>query len=190
MTTTSVNGRRAHQTPCQYKISGRCCKNVDLSSILCRNCTKDLSDDQKEIEEEMVAEKPSRGKDKNKGKNKGKSKESVKPKKSSSVVPLKKRGGKYKNNILLGIVKENFPSSSVAWKFVAQEYFESSSEISLRDYADVKRYFIQKMCKNNKKTTGEAELDPLTKKRSCQVMSLSERIVMVYSYYEINDHHR
>jgi hypothetical protein len=50
MTTTLANGRRTrtHQTLCPYKISGRCCKNVDLSLILCRNCTKDLSDEQQE----------------------------------------------------------------------------------------------------------------------------------------------
>jgi hypothetical protein len=50
--TSDGQGGRVNRKNCPYKISGKCCKNVILSSILCNNCTREKSGDQEESEED------------------------------------------------------------------------------------------------------------------------------------------
>ena len=62
----------------------------------------------------------------------------------------------YKNHILLEIIKGIEPAGRVDWERVAVRYQENSNEAVLRDYQDIKRHFIQKMCNSQKKVTGES----------------------------------
>ena len=62
----------------------------------------------------------------------------------------------YKSNILLEVIRGVEPASKIGWERLALEYKEKSQEGVLRDYQNIKRHFIQKMCNSNKKITGEA----------------------------------
>ena len=67
-----------------------------------------------------------------------------------------RRTPNYKSRILLEVIRGVEPASKIGWERVAIEYKERSQEAVLRDYQDIKRYFIQKMCNSNKKITGES----------------------------------
>jgi hypothetical protein len=77
-------------------------------------------------------------------------------------MPPKIAGGRgrgvpnYKKDVLMNIIADILPTGALAWQRVAERYRISSSENIDRDPADIKIFFIQKLCNNNKKPTGEA----------------------------------
>ena len=66
----------------------------------------------------------------------------------------------YKAKILLDIVDRLEPIGSAQWMDVADRYKVDSGEGSLRDWQDLKRYFVEKLCDKNKKPTGESAPKP------------------------------
>jgi hypothetical protein len=75
-------------------------------------------------------------------------------------MPPKIAGGRgrgvpnYKKDILMNIIADILPTGALAWQRVAERYRISSSENIDREY--IKRFFIQKLCNNNKKPNREA----------------------------------
>ena len=65
----------------------------------------------------------------------------------------------YQKDILLNIISDLLPTGALAWQRVAERYRAGSGENSDREPADLKRFFVQKVCNNNKKPTGEASGD-------------------------------
>jgi hypothetical protein len=63
------------------------------------------------------------------------------------------KNAKYNDSKLLSLIKNYLPSGSEDWKRIAMEYQNVTKEDKLRDYSDVKRYFIEKLCNKNKKGT-------------------------------------
>ena len=45
------------------------------------------------------------------------------------------------------------------WETVTSEYWKQSCESNKRDPAEIKKYFITKLCNNNKKPTGKSTPD-------------------------------
>lgn len=66
----------------------------------------------------------------------------------------------YKAKILLNIVDRLEPIGSAQWMEVADKYKVDSGEGDLRDWQDLKRYFVEKLCDKNKKPTGESAPKP------------------------------
>ena len=62
----------------------------------------------------------------------------------------------YKKKILLEVVQDILPNGSYAWEQVAVAYKEKSGESEVRDKADVKRHWVEKMCNKFKKPTGQS----------------------------------
>ena len=62
----------------------------------------------------------------------------------------------YIKGLVLKLYKEMLPSNAVSWAALSRQYQVESEEIVARDPADIKRFFIQKLCNSNKKPTGEA----------------------------------
>jgi hypothetical protein len=78
-------------------------------------------------------------------------------KRARKVTVGRKAGAKkYNDDILLNIIEGIRPISAKDWERIASAYKDSTNESVLREYAVVKRYFIEKLCNNNKKPTGEA----------------------------------
>jgi hypothetical protein len=68
----------------------------------------------------------------------------------------------YKKDIVLNIVAAYEPVGMEEWTQVARDYRVMAKETIDRDPADVRRYFIEKLCNKNKKPTGVAAPDPIT----------------------------
>ena len=66
----------------------------------------------------------------------------------------------YKAKILLDVVDFVLPIGSVQWQEVAQRYKAESGDADLRDWQDLKRYFVEKLCDKNRKPTGESAPKP------------------------------
>lgn len=66
----------------------------------------------------------------------------------------------YKKEIFLNVVSDVLPSGANEWQIVAERYQMASGEIIVREGADVKRYFIENCCNNNKKPTGRSSPPP------------------------------
>ena len=62
----------------------------------------------------------------------------------------------YQNSKLMEVVERILPTSSIAWKAVCIDYKIASGETIDRDYVDVKRYWNNKLCDNNRKPTGQS----------------------------------
>jgi hypothetical protein len=88
---------------------------------------------------------------------------------TSSDAP-KRHGGRipgakaYHKPTLYALVSQFRPINRVMWDAVANQYRVATGELKVRD--NVKRYFVQKCCNNNKKPTGQSAPDPFTEK--CQ----------------------
>ena len=63
----------------------------------------------------------------------------------------------YKNKILLEVVKEFLPVSTVDWERIATVYHAKSNELSLRSVDDLKRQWKEKLCNKGLKPTGKSE---------------------------------
>jgi hypothetical protein len=61
---------------------------------------------------------------------------------------------------LLNIIEAVLPSGSFGWSEVCTKYQQASGETIDRDWTAVKRYFIDKLCDNNKKPTGKSSPTP------------------------------
>ena len=62
----------------------------------------------------------------------------------------------YNKALFFKIVKDILPASTKGWDAVAALYKEESEEANLRDPANIKAYFIKKLCNSNKKPTGQS----------------------------------
>ena len=88
----------------------------------------------------------------------------------TNEAPQRRVGGRvpgakqYHKPTLYDLVAQYRPISSVMWDLVAAQYRARTGELKVRD--NVKRYFVQKCCNNNKKPTGQSAPDPFTEK--CQ----------------------
>ena len=88
----------------------------------------------------------------------------------TNAAPQRRVGGQvpgakqYHKPTLYDLVAQYRPISSVMWDLVAAQYRARTGELKVRD--NVKRYFVQKCCNNNKKPTGQSAPDPFTEK--CQ----------------------
>ena len=56
--------------------------------------------------------------------------------------------------MLLDVIEAILPAGAEQWKIVAQRYQIISGEVVLRDYDDIKRHFVNKLCKKNQRQTG------------------------------------
>lgn len=62
----------------------------------------------------------------------------------------------YKAMLVVKSVRRVLPVGSEAWKVAACVYMEMSGEKELRDYEDLKKYFMTKCCNGGKKPTGKS----------------------------------
>ena len=60
----------------------------------------------------------------------------------------------YQNELLLNIIEGILPSGPEQWKIVAQNYQQAAKEDDVRYYDDVRRHFIDKLCKKLQRQTG------------------------------------
>eukprot|EP00602_Paraphysomonas_sp_CaronLab_P003978 CAMPEP_0185017820 /NCGR_PEP_ID=MMETSP1103-20130426/703_1 /TAXON_ID=36769 /ORGANISM="Paraphysomonas bandaiensis, Strain Caron Lab Isolate" /LENGTH=258 /DNA_ID=CAMNT_0027547401 /DNA_START=50 /DNA_END=822 /DNA_ORIENTATION=- len=70
----------------------------------------------------------------------------------------------YKKGIVLNIVNDILPSSSLDWVAVAERYKIAAQETVDREGPDMKRYFIQKLCNNGRKPTGNSGTNDTTRR--------------------------
>ena len=63
----------------------------------------------------------------------------------------------YKNGILLDVIEQLMPKGQVGWQAVADRYQIVSGETIARAYDDIRRHFIEKLCNNFKKPTGDTK---------------------------------
>ena len=69
-------------------------------------------------------------------------------------MPGRKSGvPNYQNELLLNIVEGILPSGPEQWKIVALNYQQAAREDFLRYYDDVRRHFIDKLCKKMQRQT-------------------------------------
>jgi hypothetical protein len=61
----------------------------------------------------------------------------------------------YNNALLIEIIDSLKPSGALAWQNVAVLYQHRSNEVKLRDYEDIKRHWLEKLCNKMKKPTGK-----------------------------------
>ena len=64
------------------------------------------------------------------------------------------RGQKYDNEMFLDIINKVKPVGAEMWDMVALEYQKRANEVLLRDSADIKRYFQEKLCNKMQTITG------------------------------------
>jgi hypothetical protein len=94
------------------------------------------------------------------------------PTRKNNEEPVRRTGGRivgakqYHKPTLYDLVAEFRPVSSVLWDVIANQYRSRTGEMKVRE--NVKRYFVQKCCNNNKKPTGQSAPDPFTEK--CQAL--------------------
>jgi hypothetical protein len=70
-------------------------------------------------------------------------------------MPGRKSGvPNYQNELLLNIVEGILPSGPEQWKIVALNYQQAAKEDFLRYYDDVRRHFIEMLCKKMQRQTG------------------------------------
>ena len=70
-------------------------------------------------------------------------------------MPGRKSGvPNYQNELLLNIVEGILPSGPEQWKIVALNYQQAAKEDFIRYYDDVRRHFIDKLCKKMQRQTG------------------------------------
>jgi hypothetical protein len=62
----------------------------------------------------------------------------------------------YNNEVLIQIVDTLKPTGAAGWENVAVLCQSRSKEIKLREYEDVKRQWIEKLCNKMKKPTGRS----------------------------------
>ena len=62
----------------------------------------------------------------------------------------------YQKETLLTIIESVLPASTAMWSVVASRYQQATNEPLLRDAADIKRYFMAKLCDGHKKPTGSS----------------------------------
>ena len=62
----------------------------------------------------------------------------------------------YDRTTLLNIIEAVMPIGQIGWQTVAERYQTATDEATRRDPTDVKRQFIGKYCKSNKKPTGSS----------------------------------
>ncbi len=73
---------------------------------------------------------------------------------------MKKSGGRqrgaktYHKPTLLKLVQLYKPNNSVLWSTVAEQYRIECGEVEARPANVIKRFWVQKMCNNNKNPTG------------------------------------
>jgi hypothetical protein len=86
------------------------------------------------------------------------------PRKTFEGKALNGRKGKpnYNRDLVLEAVATERPKSAAGWKKTAELYQELSREDIVRDYDDLKKHFVKKMCKENVKPTGRSSPDPKT----------------------------
>eukprot|EP01035_Chromulina_nebulosa_P019560 gene19560-25460_t len=65
------------------------------------------------------------------------------------------KGKTYNTNILLDVIENVKPVGIFMWKEVAKKYQEATNELKLRDYDDIKRHFIEKLCNRGIKLTNK-----------------------------------
>jgi hypothetical protein len=80
----------------------------------------------------------------------------------------KKRGGRqsgaktYNKHTLLKLIKKYKPTNTVLWSTVSEQYRVECGELEARPPLVIKRFFITKMCNNQKKPTGATGIDDMT----------------------------
>jgi hypothetical protein len=95
----------------------------------------------------------------------------AKTKKSLASPPVtRKRGGRqtgaktYNKPTLLKLITKIKPTNSITWGIVAEHYRVQCGELEARSPAVLKKFFVQKMCNNNRKPTGDSGTDSITLK--------------------------
>ena len=73
-----------------------------------------------------------------------------------SIYHARRKSGvpNYQNELLLNIVEGILPSGPEQWKIVALNYQQAAKEDFLRYYDDVRRHFIEMLCKKMQRQTG------------------------------------
>jgi len=69
-------------------------------------------------------------------------------------MPRTKGKVNYKTNDLIEVIEKKLPQGAEGWKEVAVLYKVKTSENVLRDYEDLKRHWVEKLCNRFKKPTG------------------------------------
>ena len=70
----------------------------------------------------------------------------------------------YKNPLLLNLIEAIKPSGQLGWLEVGTRYKAASGEEELRDWQDIRRHFLEKLCDNHRAPTGSSGPANLTRR--------------------------